>query len=113
MEKQAEIEFMGHKAKIGWIKGAQANPPFSIVDSLLVYIALEKPVDGTEGFGINIPVANYGKEQLTKTIIRVASDTLGQIVSESRKLAKKEDDRKRRQEELDSLGTQLLQMISK
>jgi hypothetical protein len=112
MEKQAEIVIMGYKAKIGAIRGAPASPPLSKHDELSVWIDLVDAADGCTGFFINIPVNNYGREELVKTITRTAEADLRGIIESSRRRHQEYDDREQRREELDHFGSQLMKMIS-
>jgi len=113
MENDVEIEVMGHKAKIKWIKAQLANPPFSTKDSLSVWIELDEPVDGTISFGTIIPVKNYGKEELLETIRMYAENDM-QVMKERHRQAEEEREQKKaREKDLNELGEQLLQMIEK
>lgn len=113
MEKPVEIEVMGHKAQVKWIKGHPANPPLHPEDTLSAFIELVEPVNGTSGYFIDIPVRNYGKDELRETIQVIAEETLGMMLEQSRKEKAARECRECREKDLNHLGEQLLDMLSK
>lgn len=109
-----EIEIMGQKAKIESIRAKLASPSLSSLfirtkDSLSVWLNLYEPVDGTTGFGIIIPVKNYGKEELLEIIRMYAENELKMI----EELKEEREQREARERDLNGLGEQLLKMLSR
>lgn len=107
------VEILGHKAEVKSIQGKLKHPPWHNEDYLDVWLEFEEAVGSTLGFGISLPVLNYGKDELLHRI-RVEGEV------ELKGLQNKDAERRimrevalTRQQELDSLAGQLQSMISK
>lgn len=112
MSEIVKIYVLGHPAKVGWIKGAPKRGVFHPEDSLSVWLEFDEPVDGTQAFGISIPVRDYSKDYLISHIRAAAEACLTETIKEKRLRAEETERREARQAELDTLGGQLLSKLS-
>ncbi|MBA7698659.1 hypothetical protein ES703_107339 [subsurface metagenome] len=77
------------------------------------WFRLEKAVDGTLGFGIELPIENYGKDQFLEAVRREGEKRLKGILKDDAAKREQQRQEKARQRDLDSLVSQIKSMISK
>lgn len=107
------IEILGHKAKVAGIRGRLKDGIWRKEDYLDVWFEFEEAVDSTLGFGIELPVANYGKEEFLALIKREGEAGLKEIIKRDAEKREKQKSEGKRQEDLDSLASQIKGMITK
>ena len=105
------VDLLGHKAEVVSIKGRLKNLQTK-EDYLAVWFQCDEVEGSTLGFGVRLPVKNYGKEELLKEIKKEGALRLGQIQDEDAWGQAAREAEKKRQEELDSLAGQQQQMIT-
>lgn len=113
MEKQIEIEILGHKAKLSGIRGRLKDGIWRKEDYIEVWFRFEEAVDGTLGFAIELPVRNYGKDQFLEVVRREGEKKLKEILKDDAAKGAQQRQEKARQRDLDSLVSQIESMISK
>jgi len=62
------VEILGHKAWIEGVKGCPADPPWWPEDRICVWLDFEKPAGSTLGFGVNIPVRSYTRDEFLAAV---------------------------------------------
>jgi len=96
-----EIEIMGHKAKIDSVSDRQADGIWYKEDFLMVGISFEEAVGSLLGFGVNLPVKRYGKDEFLAKVKAQAEATLPKLLEKHNQEIEKQKLRKEIQEGLD------------
>jgi len=107
-----KIDILGHPAKVISIIGAPKRKPFHPEDTLSVWLEYDEPVDGTQAFGINIPVRDYSKDDLIMAIRTFAENCVLNMIKEEGLRAKETERLVAKKAELDTLGGRLLSKLS-
>lgn len=95
-----EIEIMGHKAKIEGVSARQADGVWYKEDYLLVWLSFDEAVDSTLGFGIDLPVKRYNRDEFLAAVKAEAEEKLPKLLERDRTGREK---RKREQEKQEAL----------
>lgn len=101
MEKGIGIVVMGHEAKIASVNSRQADGIWYKEDFLMVFIDLGEGVEGISGFGINLPVKRYGKDEFIAAAKAEAENTLPKLLEKHRQEHEKAQRQREGQEALD------------
>ncbi|MBA7624747.1 hypothetical protein ES703_32159 [subsurface metagenome] len=100
MEKGIEIEILGRKAKIDSVSARQADGIWYKEDFLMVSISFDEAVGSTLGFGVNLPVKRYEKDEFIARVKAEAENTLPKLLEKHRQ---EKDKWKREQEKQEAL----------
>ncbi|MBA7492396.1 hypothetical protein ES702_02946 [subsurface metagenome] len=68
MSKNIPIEVLGVRANITLISFRAASQPFTPVDLFTIWIDLLKSIDGLSGFGIDLPIKDYTKDEFLEAV---------------------------------------------
>lgn len=97
-KKDIIIEVRGHKATIHSISARQADGIWYKEDHLLVWLDLDEAVDNTIGFGIDLPVKRYNRDEFLAAVQAAAEESL-LILLEKHRYASEEQKRTREKQE--------------
>ncbi|GAI60063.1 unnamed protein product [marine sediment metagenome] len=111
MEKQVEIEIMGYKAKIGGVRGHLKDGIWRKEDCLDVWFEFDEPVGSTLGFGIDLPVKNYGQQEFLEACRQEGERKLKEILVRDATRREQRRLEEARQSDLDSLAAGIERMI--
>ena len=96
-----EIEIMGHIATIDSISARQADGIWHKEDFLMVKISFDEAVEGTLGFGVDLPVKRYEKGEFIARVKAEAEATLPEFLEKHRQMREKRRGKQEKQEALD------------
>lgn len=97
------VEILGHKAKIALISSRLADGLYFKEDYLSVHLEFDEAVDGTLGFGFNLPAKAYERDEFLAAVIQKGEKRLGEILEHSREDRERRKSEQRRQSKLDSI----------
>lgn len=106
------IEVGGHKVTIESIKGKLADL-WHQEDYLNVWLSFDPYVENVISTGIELPIKNYGKDELIQAIKHKLERKIPKMKDDYRKHQEEREAKTKRQEDLDSLAKQLEIIISK
>ena len=107
------IEVAGHKVTIEGIKGRLGDGIWHKEHYLDVWISFDPPVENVISTGIEFPIKNYGKDEFIQAIKDKLKKKIPEMKDEYRKRQVEREAETKRQEDLDSLASQIETMISK
>ena len=110
---EQEIELLGHKGKIGHVKGVVADNVWRKEDKIRVWIKFAEAVDSTFSFAkIEIPARDYSKEEFLQIVTIVGEKQLALILENHRKEKAKIQSEQDRQVKLDAIVNKLNQTLA-
>jgi hypothetical protein len=106
-----DIEILGHKAKIDSVSARQADGIWYKEDLLSVWVSFEEAVEGTQGFGVYIPVKRYERDEFLAAVKAEAEDTLPKLLERRRQESEKRKREQQKQESLDLVVSEIKHKI--
>lgn len=103
-EHIAEVEILGHKAKVSGIKGRLADNLWHKEDTLDVWLSFDEPVDGTLSFGIELPAKAYSRTEFLDLVVKNGEARLKELVAKHNREKEEMKARDERQKALDNLA---------
>ncbi|MBA7602301.1 hypothetical protein ES703_09390 [subsurface metagenome] len=106
----AEVEILGHKAKIESVKGQAKVEPWE-KDRLEVWLSFEEPVDSILSFAAYLPVKKYEREEFLYNVRRRGEEELKRLLEDDQKERRKLEDRHQRQAAIDIVAAAAQRLI--
>ena len=100
----AEVELLGHKAKVSCITGRLADILWPKEDCLAVWLNFDEPVDGTQSFGIDLPAKSYSKTEFLGLVVKKGEARLQELIGNHAREIEQMKGRESRQKALDDLA---------
>ena len=86
--------------------------PWHPEDQITVWIDLDKPIDGTSGFGISLPVKDYDRREFLASVIQEGEKELKEILARNKVEREEQLKRKARERELDASAQNIVNQLS-
>ena len=103
-EHIAEVEILGHKAKVSNIKGRLADSLWRKEDTLAVWLSFDEPVDGTLSLGIELPAKAYSRTEFLDLVVRKGEAYLQESMAKRIREEQTQKGKEERQKALDNLA---------
>ncbi len=106
----AEVEILGHKAKIERVSGQAKMEPWE-EDRLVVWVSFGEPVDSILSFAIYLPVKKYEREEFLYNVRRRGEEELKRLLEKHQKENRELEDKRQRQAAVEAVAAEAQSLI--
>ena len=107
----AEVEILGHKAKIGEVSGQVKDGLHWMEDKLVVWLSFDEAVGSVLSFPIYLPVKKYDREEFLYNVRLRGEEDLKRILERDEQKNKEREEREQRKAELDAVAAEAQRLI--
>lgn len=109
--KKITIDILGHKATILTIDFHAKDNITYRNDVISIWLDLEEPIGGSDGFGIYIPAMDYNKDSFLSIVTEEGKARLQEIINERAREKVEKEKKDKREKELEVSLTRIIEQL--